>query len=335
MRRMPRVEDYNRKIKVVFYPKRNDELNEFKKYFNSTYFSLEGVTLFEDINTKIYDQIPDIIVCTDNYKIISNKIEKYIFYVPIYEYLNNKKEISYEIRKKAFNNYIDKVKEQIKMQIDISKDKETSVLNIVNLFDLKNEYLKDHSIRVMHYCLMIGKKLKLNEEDLEKLKYAALLHDIGKLVIPSSIISKPSNYSKYEYNLYKYHTLIGEYLLDFKEFKNIKKIIKLHHERIDGKGFLKKKEVSEIPMFSRIILVADTFDRLTTSCFYKKRYSYLEAIEILEKYSKMIKRKNQLQPFDYKIVNIFINEIKNRDNFFVDMNNLLYKSLNNSIIIEK
>ena len=75
MRRIPRVDDYNRKIKIVFYPKRKEEIVEFKKYFNVSYFSLEGITLFEDINTKIYDQIPDIIVCTDNYKIISNKKE--------------------------------------------------------------------------------------------------------------------------------------------------------------------------------------------------------------------------------------------------------------------
>lgn len=334
MRRIPRVDDYNRKIKIVFYPKRKEEIVEFKKYFNVSYFSLEGITLFEDINTKIYDQIPDIIVCTDNYKIISNKIENYVHYIPIYEYMHNKKEVSCEIRKKAFHNYIDKVKEQIRMQIDISNTKKEAVLNIVNLLDLKNDYLKDHSIRVMHYSLIIGQKLKLNNEDLENLKYAALLHDIGKLVIPSKIISKPSNYLEHEYNLYKYHTLIGEYLLDFSIFKNIRKTIRLHHERIDGKGYLKKKETDEIPLFSRIICIANTFDRLTTSSFYKKRYSHKEALEILNKYSEKVKRKNQLQPFDYRLVEIFIKELATNVNKFVDMNELLYNSLNSSITVE-
>ena len=150
--------------------------------------------------------------------------------------MHNKKEVSCEIRKKAFHNYIDKVKEQIRMQIDISNTKKEAVLNIVNLLDLKNDYLKDHSIRVMHYSLIIGQKLKLNNEDLENLKYAALLHDIGKLVIPSKIISKPSNYLEHEYNLYKYHTLIGEYLLDFSIFKNIRKTIRLHHIILENKG---------------------------------------------------------------------------------------------------
>lgn len=335
MKRRPCVDDFCRKIKIAFYPKREEELDEFKKYFNVMYFSVKGVSLFEDINTNIFNQVPDIIVCTDNYQIISNKIEKYIHYIPIYDYLNRKKEVCHEIRKKAFHNYIDKVKEQISYEIERSKSDGIAVFNIVSLLDLKNEYLKDHSIRVMYYSLMIGKSLGLEEDELSNLKYASLLHDIGKLVIPSKIFSRPANYSDYDYRLYKYHPLIGEYLIDFPMFENVKKVVRLHHERVDGRGYLKRKGMSDIPLLSRIISVANIFDRITTSSFYKRRYSYEEAIKLMELYSKEAKTKNKLQPFDPKIVQIFLKEIKKDQNFFVDMNFFLYNSLKDSIIVEK
>lgn len=335
MKRRPYVDDFYRKIKIVFYPKREEDIEEFKQYFNPTYFSLKGVLLFEDINTKIYNQVPDIIVCTDNYKIISNKIEKYIHYMSFLEYLNNPKEVCAEIRRQAFHNYIDKIKEQIAHEIEKSENISQSVMNVVNLLDLKHEYLKDHSIRVMYYSLMIGKSLNLSEEQLLELKYSSLLHDIGKLAIPSKILSKPSDHSDYEYRLYKYHSLIGEYLMDFPKFENIKKIIRLHHERIDGKGYLKRKGIENIPLLSRILLIANTFDRLTTSNFYQKRYSYQEAIEILTSYSYEITPKKKVYPFDPKLVQIFLKEIKVRKNPFIDMNQFLDNSLKSIINIEK
>jgi len=335
MKRRPYVDDYYRKIRIAFYPKREEDIEEFKPYFNPVYFSIKGVSLFEDINTKIYNQLPDLIVCTDNYKIISNKIDKYIYYISFLEYLNHPKEVCAAIRKQAFHNYIDKIKEQIGNEIEKNEDLSEVIYHIVNLLDLKNEYLKDHSIRVMHYSLMLGKALKLKEEELKELKYASLLHDIGKLAVPSKILAKPSDYSDYEYTLYKYHTLIGEYLIDFPYFETIKKIIRLHHERIDGKGYLNKKGIENIPLLARIILIANTFDRLTTSNFYNKRYSYEEAVEIMANYSKDITSKKKVYPFDPKLVKIFLKEIKKEPIPFLDMNQFLDKSLKNAINVEK
>lgn len=335
MKKRAHVEDFYRKINIVFYPKSEEEVEEFKQYFNPTYFLIKGVSLFDDINRKSFRQVPDVIVCTDNYRIISNKVEKYVHYYSFLEYINNPKEVCHEIRKKAFHNYIDKIKMQILSEIENAKNFEIAIKNIIDLLDLKQEGLKDHSIRVMHYALMIGKLLNLDQESLNNLKYASLLHDIGKLAIPSRIISKPSDYSEYEFVLYKYHPIIGDYLLDFPDFEKIRLFIRLHHERIDGKGYLKRRGIENIPLESRIILVANTFDRLTTSIFFEKRYSYQEAIQILEKFSNKVSTKRENQPMDPEIVKLFINEMRKSTHLFIDMENFLDNSLKDKINVEK
>ena len=142
----------------------------------------------------------------------------------------------------------------------------------------------------------------------------------GLLVLPFSLVSKPGEHSNYEKTFYKYHTLIGDYLLTFPLFKEIKKIVRLHHERIDGKGFLKKKE-EEIPICCKIISICDTFDLMVTSNLLSARMSYKEA---LEKLSSLCEKKkiNRKKRFEKKILDVFI-EMMQGEHEFPDMNEIV------------
>lgn len=338
MKRRPYAKDFHRKVRIAFYPKQDKDLEEIRPYFSPSFFHLKGVLLFEDINTKVFDQVPDLIVCTDNFKILSNKIEKYIYYISLSDYLNHPKQVCIDIRKQAYHNYIDKIKGQIENEIGSGNHAlscDEAVRNIIDLFDLKNTYLKDHSIRVMHYASLIGKELGLNKEKLKTLKYTSLLHDVGKLAIPSRVLDKPADLMEYEQQIFKYHTSIGAYLLDFPIFLKFKDGMKDHHERIDGKGYGKKKGSENISLNARIIAIADTFDILTTSNFYQKRLTYEEAIDILKKYSFDIHSKVKLQPFDPEIVRAFLTTFSHTKPYFIDMNTFLDNSLKDTIIVEK
>jgi HD-GYP domain-containing protein (c-di-GMP phosphodiesterase class II) len=321
MLRKPRIEDFKRKIKIVFFDQTDSALDEFKQYFKNDYFEINGIKNFNEISNKNWMEMPDLIVCTDNFTILSNSIEKFVYYIKYNDFYNKQKEISVEIKRHAYKNYLDKIKHQIALMIGKkgNPNKGELVKEIVNLLDLKDKYLRDHSIRVAVYSIMIGKKLKLDENKLETLKYAALLHDIGKLGLPSVIINKPKELTKEEMKIYEYHAYIGRYILDFDLFDGIKKSILYHHEKMDGTGYFKKQSDKEIPLYARIIAVTNTFDLLITSNFYANRMTKEEAIQYFSKYTKQSKR----TPFDYRIVKIFLKCLDEIEFSFSDMNLIL------------
>ncbi len=321
MKRNPHVEDYSRKVRIVFFYVLDEVFEKYKRYFPIEYYEIRQEKSLEEISTTLYSEVPDLIVLPEHVQVLSDRVEKMLFYIEEERLKTECKEMSRVIRKKAYENYASKIKKQIEFIIRNSKqDIDKSTKEIVNLLDLKNHYFRDHSIRVAKYSMYVGKKLQLAEEELIKLKYAALLHDIGLLVLPFSLVSKPGEHSNYEKTFYKYHTLIGDYLLTFPLFKEIKKIVRLHHERIDGKGFLKKKE-EEIPICCKIISICDTFDLMVTSNLLSARMSYKEA---LEKLSSLCEKKkiNRKKRFEKKILDVFI-EMMQGEHEFPDMNEIV------------
>ena len=110
----------------------------------------------------------------------------------------------------------------------------------------------------------------LSSSQQEEVFYAALLHDIGKLGIPNSILNKSDPLNDYEKCIMKQHVLIGEKILDhFQEMKHLKKYIKYHHERYDGSGYYYGKKAKEIPLVSRIIAVGDAYDAMNSNRCYR------------------------------------------------------------------
>ncbi len=148
----------------------------------------------------------------------------------------------------------------------------------------RDPYTGGHTKRVLDYSLQIGKFLGLRGKELEGLKISAILHDIGKIGIPDSILAKPTALTEREFKKIQEHPVIGaEILKGINGMDRIVKAIKHHHERWDGKGYPENLKGEEIPLWARIIAVADTFDALTTSRPYRNRINEREALEEIER----------------------------------------------------
>lgn len=164
-------------------------------------------------------------------------------------------------------------------------------------------YTHGHSRRVTEYALTIGKALKLSEDELEHLRYACLLHDIGKVSVPEEIINKPGRLTENEYQLVKQHVKVGVDIIKQLEFlEAVSPAIRYHHERVNGKGYPYGVKQSDLPLFARIIAVADGFDAMTSERPYRGPLSKDEAIEELKKYAS--------SQFDPHIVEIFVRIIE-------------------------
>ena len=171
------------------------------------------------------------------------------------------------------------------MQLNLVKTRSIDLLEaLIGVIEVRDPNLEGHSLHVrnlsllLYYNLPFSYRFKLNSLDLQ---YIALLIDIGKMCIPSSIIEKSGKLGKEELLLIRNHPLLSEnVLLNVKGFEKIARCIKYHHERFDGKGTYQLKG-EEIPLASRIVAVADTFSALTMNRTYKPSLSYEEAISEL------------------------------------------------------
>ncbi len=133
------------------------------------------------------------------------------------------------------------------------------------VIDAKHAYTAGHSKRVSKYSLLIAISMNLPHDDVTRIKWAGLVHDIGKVAIHPSILDKASELSKEEYALFKKHTVYTEEIL--KTITSMKKLVPIaaaHHERFDGQGYHRKLKGEDIPLGARIIAVADSFDAMTS-----------------------------------------------------------------------
>ena len=174
--------------------------------------------------------------------------------------------------------------------------------NILTLADsiwTRDLYTWDHTERVMHYTDLLAQKLNFTEEQKEILKNAARLHDIGKIWIPDKILLKEWKLTNEEYEIIKWHSEISERMLAHMENADLlKKTIRWHHERWDGKWYPDGLEWEKITLCSRIIAVVDSFDAMTTNRPYRWSLPIEVAIWELER--------NKWSQFDPKIVDIFL-----------------------------
>ncbi len=164
----------------------------------------------------------------------------------------------------------------------------------------KSKLTGEHIKRVAEYTKILGRASGFDEDYVEKLATAAMMHDIGKLMIPADILDKPTKLTDEEYEIMKSHVLYGEALLEKcpGEVMHLARIIaKEHHERWDGTGYLGMKG-NEIAYISRIVSVCDVFDALTAERLYKKGWSDEDT------YNEIIK--NSGKQFDPKVVKLFI-----------------------------
>jgi len=146
----------------------------------------------------------------------------------------------------------------------------SSIQMLAGAVDEKDPYTKGHSDRVTRYSLMIARQMGLTQEEVEKIRISAQLHDVGKIGIEDRILKKPGALTPEEFEIMKTHTTKGAAILrPVEKLKDMLPGIELHHESLDGRGYPFGLKGDQIPLMPRIIMVADTFDAMTTNRPYQ------------------------------------------------------------------
>ena len=157
-----------------------------------------------------------------------------------------------------------------------------SIWGLVQALEAKDPYTKKHSENVMHYAVGIAQTMKIAPKQIEVIRRAAMIHDIGKIGIPDAVLSKPAKLTPRERSIIEQHPLIAVRILDKMTFLEQEiAIVRHHHEKWNGQGYPEGLSNSSIPLGARIMAVADTFDALTANRHYHKPRPLAEAVEIL------------------------------------------------------
>lgn len=177
-----------------------------------------------------------------------------------------------------------------------------TINTIISTLHEKNKREEQHSHRVSALCVSLGQALGLGSEEIAELKTVGLLHDIGKIAIDENILNKPGKLTELEWEVIKRHSEIGYRILGtVSHMSEMAEYVLAHHERWDGKGYPKGLKGEKIPLNSRIICIADTYDAMTSERSYRSAMTEENAIkEILN---------NAGTQFDPKLAEIFINKV--------------------------
>jgi putative nucleotidyltransferase with HDIG domain len=186
---------------------------------------------------------------------------------------------------KSKNEEITETNEHLEQEISartlqLNRTFDQTIHSFIKMVEARDSYTAGHSSRVQKYSNLIANYLQYDDDFIDRLDKAAYLHDIGKLYTPDSILLKPGKLNGEEYELIRQHAIKGyETLNQIDVYKDIALIVGAHHERYDGSGYPHGLKGDEIPIESRIMAIADTFDAMTTNRIYKSRMDVKAALE--------------------------------------------------------
>lgn len=173
------------------------------------------------------------------------------------------------------------------------------VTSMAHLIESRDPSTGAHCINVQSIALSIGKIMELNDKDLKELSIAAILHDIGKIGIPESILNKPGRLTDFEFSIIQRHPQIGyDAIKNIKQLQKVSEAIRDHHEHYNGEGYPNGKKNEEISMIARILTVADVFEALTSDRVYRKAMRPKQALGIIQAGKK--------QQFDPRVVDALL-----------------------------
>jgi putative nucleotidyltransferase with HDIG domain len=182
-----------------------------------------------------------------------------------------------------------------------------SIKALANAIDARDPYTRGHSERVTEYAVKIAEKMNLDKMEIEFIRYAGLLHDIGKIKISDALLRKPEKLTEEEFIIIKKHPAYGASIMEpVKEFKKILPYMYHHHEAYgSGGGYPSGLHGEEIPLAARILAVADSFDAMTSDRPYRKALPLEVAISELRKFSGV--------QFDPEVAEVFIQMLENKE----------------------
>lgn len=175
---------------------------------------------------------------------------------------------------------------------------------IARAIEVRDHYTSGHCQRVANMAVEVGKRLGLTPQELVHLRWAGIVHDVGKIGIPEEILNKPGKLTPEEYEVMKRHPVMGAKILSSSRYaEHILSGVRHHHERIDGKGYPDGISGDEISMQARIIAVCDVWDALTSNRSYRNFFPYEEALAIL--------KAGRGTQFDANVLDVFVHLIEN------------------------
>jgi len=166
--------------------------------------------------------------------------------------------------------------------LDLEMLNEQTILAFVRAVDAKDPYTAQHSERVAHFARAIAQEMRLPAEAVKRIYRAALLHDIGKIAIPGSILNKPGRLSDEEYEIIKRHPIESVKIISgIDQFREYIDGVRHHHERVDGRGYPDGVSGADFSLDARIIAVADAYEAMTSDRAYRAALTPAEAIRQL------------------------------------------------------
>jgi putative two-component system response regulator len=175
-----------------------------------------------------------------------------------------------------------RVDSMLQMKAYIDEQAESVVFSLVHSIESRYPFDVGHSTRVSNNAVRFGKSLGLNQLDLDTLRIGGLVHDIGKIGIPESILSKPGPLDSEEGKIVQQHPFLGEQICaPLKSFRHVLPLIRHHHERMNGTGYPDGLSGEQIPLIVRIIQVVDICDALTSDRSYRRPMSLPSALTVL------------------------------------------------------
>ena len=286
-----------------------EKIIEYEWKINEYVFTNSRISALCRYNTsKFTDEMIISIIELHPFIVLNGRVHENPFYIPSKGYLSNnvrkyqvdemlKNIVKFENSKSEFNILLNAKNQEI-------KDNQEKINNemlraMISLLEFHDSYTKDHSAKVADLAMKLGNELGLSDFDCKKLFYAAQVHDIGKIVLPKTILNKKEPLTYDEIELIKQHPITAyETLIKLESLKEIATIVRHHHERYDGKGYPDFLIGDDIPLASRIISVVDSFDAMTNKRPYRDAMTKKAALkELIDcKYTQ----------FDSKIVEAFL-----------------------------
>ncbi|MHC0038537.1 HD-GYP domain-containing protein [Pseudoneobacillus sp. C159] len=198
----------------------------------------------------------------------------------------------------------------VKVLMDKVRNEQDTLVNLIITLavslDARDRYTASHSKNVAYYSQEIARAMKLSKRICDNLYIGGLLHDIGKIGVPESILNKPSRLTDTEYNQIKQHPRIGYEILKNIPYFNkngILDMVLFHHEKYDGTGYPHQKQKEEIPLVGRIIAISDAFDAMTSKRAYRTRMDIEYAFDEI--------KKGRGTQFDPQIADVFLELVQN------------------------